>query len=85
MKNPKEVLDDIDPGIFYIILVLLKSMVWILDIILDLALGTTIAKGSREERLKARKYEHSAQRVSVLARGSGTFMLANNDKNFLTR
>ena len=81
----KKMLDKIDPGTLYAFLLLAKALVWLVDIALDLIFGTTITKGSRQERLQARNYEHSAQRLQVLARGSWTFVQANNDSNYLKR
>ncbi len=54
-----------DEFIFYILLLLTKWFLWMVELITDLLFGYTFTSGTRSEREEAKKYEKSAQLVNV--------------------
>ena len=52
-----------------------RTLIFVLDIVLDTLIGYTITKGWRSERERSEKeYAHSAQLCSVMARGTYTIL-----------
>ena len=74
----------IDVAYFYMVLVVLKFLVRILDLILDNVFGFTITKGDRLEYQWAEKsYEHSAQVVDVWFCANWSFAFKHTPDNYL--
>ena len=64
-------LDDIDMGILYWLMLLLRAALTAVDVVLDLVAGVTVQGGSRAERRRAgEEYECSAHLVRILGRGN---------------
>ena len=64
-------LDDVDLGILYWLMRLLRAALNAVDAVLDLVAGVTVQGGSRAERRRAgERYECSAHLVRILARGN---------------
>lgn len=87
-SNPgfiKRQLMKIDMGIFYWIMCTFRAFVTCIDLFLDLLFGYTIQYGSREERLQSKEYEHSAQVVSLMGRGTYSVILNHQLHNFVWR
>ena len=74
-KNPGFVMNllmKVDMGIFYWIMCTFRAALTLVDGILFLLLGYTVQHGSQEELIKSEEYEHSAQLVTLLGRGTYT-------------
>ena len=64
-------LDDVDLGILYWLMRLLRAALNAVDAVLDLVAGVTVQGGTRAERRRAReRYECSAHLVRILGRGN---------------
>jgi hypothetical protein len=89
LENPscitRHVIRRIDPAFFYWIFCCFRTIVFILDFILDTLVGYTITKGSRADREKSKKYEHSAQLCSIMGRGTYTIIKNQKLHNFCCR
>ena len=64
-------LDDVDLGVLYWLMLLFRAALNAVDVVLDLIAGVTVQGGSRAERRSAReRYECSAHLVRILGRGN---------------
>ena len=79
----KRKLLELDMGILYWIMCVFRTALYMVDTILDLAVGVTIQYGGAGERLLAKEYEHSAQVVKVLGRGNYSLVNVHQLHNFI--
>ena len=73
----------VDMGIFYWIMCTFRAALTLVDGILFLLLGYTVQHGSQEEWIKSEEYEHSAQLVTLLGRGTYTPLQPHQLNNFV--
>lgn len=75
-----------DPGLTFIMVKILKLVQTILDLFLDLIIGTTTSGGSRGERIEAENdFDRSGHLVEVLWRGAWGYSTVLSQSNFLYR
>ena len=72
-----------DPIFWFGFVRIIKVIFYIWDVILSLIFGYSFLNGSIMERKKANQYEHSAQMVKVLARGTINLIEHHDKDNFL--
>ncbi len=73
-----------DDFLWYMVVLLLKAIVWAVELVTDFLLGYTYSAGSRREReLAASVYEKSAQLVTIKARGNQHPLLPCSLWNFV--
>ena len=73
-----------DHTLWYMLVLLLKAIVWAVELVTDFLLGYTYTAGSRREReLAASVYEKSAQLVTIKARGHQHIFLPCSLWNFI--
>ncbi len=84
-ENPgfvKRQLMKVDMGVFYWIMCVFKGAVIALDFVLDALFGYTIMHGTKEERERAKEYEHSAQVGYIMGRGAYSVIFSHQLNNF---
>ncbi len=75
-----------DPVLKYWLLLIVKALIWVVEVVSDLLLGYTWTSGNRQERLKAKsQYESSAQLVDVAWRAKETVFKTSRLQYFLYR
>ncbi len=68
----------------YVLLRIVKFIIWLVDVVTDLFVGYSLTQGSREERFLAKQYQHSAHIVSLTRlRANYLPYLTMRLKNFL--
>ncbi len=73
-----------DHTLWYMLVLLLKAIVWAVELVTDFLLGYTYTAGSRREReLAASVYEKSAQLVTIKARGHQHVLMPYTLWNFI--
>ncbi len=72
-------------GVFkFLLLLVLQSLAYLIDIVLDALFGFTIKNGTREDRLKAQStYEFSAQHVKVIWRAKPLIYSMTRPEDYL--
>lgn len=73
-----------DPAFSYLVMLFFKLWLTLLDVFFDALVGYSVFRGWRSERARSLWYEHSAQKVKVVGRGSvGGRRDVNYLENFL--
>ena len=73
----------VDMGIFFWIMSTFRVGIIVIDIYLNLLFGYTIQYGTRKEYNKSKEYQHSAQVVNLLGRGTYSLIQPQQLNNFL--
>ncbi len=82
--SPQDASATMDDMFKFWLMVVVKCLLWFVEIFMDLILGYTITGGSREERRKAwLHHEHSAQLVNVLWKAHNLEVQNHTSWNFL--
>ena len=72
-----------DDLIHYWLLQVARAVVWVVGLVTDALFGYTLTHGTREEREKARSYEHSAHVVQIKRRAHEMDLQPHGIKHFL--
>ena len=67
----------------YWLLLVLRAILSCVDKILDTVFGISVTKGSKEERLIARNYDHSAHVVKILWKAKPTLLAMTKEHHFI--